>query len=139
MKKTLFSALVACMAFCNCANVKTNKFSTQPDILGQWTIVEANGMSTDSAETTPFILFSDSGRVNGNASVNTFFGQYTLKGDSISFDQLGATMMMGREKDMEVEMAVMAALAQCVTLEVQDSVLNAKDHDGNVVMSLTRN
>ena len=139
MKKTLFSALVACMAFCNCANVKTNKFSTQPDILGQWTIVEANGMSTDSAETTPFILFSDSGRVNGNASVNTFFGQYTLKGDSISFDQLGATMMMGREKDMEVEMAVMAALAQCVTLELQDSVLNAKDHDGNVVMSLTRN
>lgn len=139
MKKTLFSALVACMAFCNCANVKTNKFSTQPDILGQWTIVEANGMSTDSAETTPFILFSDSGRVNGNASVNTFFGQYTLKGDSISFDQLGATMMMGREKDMEVEMAVMAALAQCVTLEVQDSVLNAKDHDGNVVMSLIRN
>lgn len=139
MKKTLFSALVACMAFCNCANVKTNKFSTQPDILGQWTIVEANGMSTDSAETTPFILFDDSGRVNGNASVNTFFGQYTLKGDSISFDQLGATMMMGREKDMEVEMAVMAALAQCVTLEVQDSVLNAKDHDGNVVMSLTRN
>ena len=87
MKKTLFSALVACMAFCNCANVKTNKFSTQPDILGQWTIVEANGMSTDSAETTPFILFGDSGRVNGNASVNTFFGQYTLKGDSISFDQ----------------------------------------------------
>lgn len=139
MKKTLFSALVACMAFSNCANVKTNKFSTQPDILGQWTIVEANGMSTDSAETTPFILFGDSGRVNGNASVNTFFGQYTLKGDSISFDQLGATMMMGREKDMEVEMAVMAALAQCVTLEVQDSVLNAKDHDGNVVMSLTRN
>ena len=139
MKKTLFSALVACMAFCNCANVKTNKFSTQPDILGQWTIVEANGMSTDSAETTPFILFGDSGRVNGNVSVNTFFGQYTLKGDSISFDQLGATMMMGREKDMEVEMAVMAALAQCVTLEVQDSVLNAKDHDGNVVMSLTRN
>ena len=96
-------------------------------------------MSTDSAETTPFILFGDSGRVNGNVSVNTFFGQYTLKGDSISFDQLGATMMMGREKDMEVEMAVMAALAQCVTLEVQDSVLNAKDHDGNVVMSLTRN
>ena len=139
MKKTLFSALAACMAFCNCANVKTNKFSTQPDILGQWTIVEANGMSTDSAETTPFIQFGDSGRVNGNASVNTFFGQYTLKGDSISFDQLGATMMMGREKDMEVEMAVMAALAQCVTLEVQDSVLNAKDHDGNVVMSLTRN
>lgn len=139
MKKTLFSALVACMAFCNCANVKTNKFSTQPDILGQWTIVEANGMSTDSAETTPFIQFGDSGRVNGNASVNTFFGQYTLKGDSISFDQLGATMMMGREKDMEMEMAVMAALAQCVTLEVQDSVLNAKDHDGNVVMSLTRN
>ena len=139
MKKTLFTALVACMAFSNCTNVKTNKFSTQPNILGQWTIVEANGMSTDSVENIPFIQFGDSGRVNGNASVNTFFGQYTLKGDSISFDQIGATMMMGREKDMQVEMAIMSALAQSATLEIQDSVMNAKDHDGNVVMTLTRN
>ena len=137
MKKTLFSALVACMAFCNCANVKTNKFSTQPDILGQWTIVEANGMSTDSAETTPFILFGDSGRVNGNASVNTFFGQYTQSGDSIFLEQVGITSMMGH--DMDTEMAITSALAQWVTLEAEDSMLYAKDKDGQVVMTMKRN
>ena len=75
--------------------------------------------------------------VNGHASVNAFFGQYALKGDSIFFDQMGATTMMGH--DMEVEMAVMTALAQCTTLEMQDSVLNAKDCDGNVVMTMKRN
>ena len=137
MKKTLFSALAACMAFCNCANVKTNKFSTQPDILGQWTIVEANGMSTDSAETTPFILFGDSGRVNGNASVNTFFGQYTQSGDSIFLEQVGITSMMGH--DMDTEMAITSALAQWVTLEAEDSMLYAKDKDGQVVMTMKRN
>lgn len=137
MKKTLFSALVACMAFCNCANVKTNKFSTQPDILGQWTIVEANGMSTDSAETTPFILFGDSGRVNGNASVNTFFGQYAQSGDSIFLEQVGITSMMGH--DMDTEMAITSALAQWVTLEAEDSMLYAKDKDGQVVMTMKRN
>ena len=137
MKKTLFSALAACMAFCNCANVKTNKFSTQPDILGQWTIVEANGMSTDSAETTPFILFGDSGRVNGNASVNTFFGQYAQSGDSIFLEQVGITSMMGH--DMDTEMAITSALAQWVTLEAEDSMLYAKDKDGQVVMTMKRN
>ena len=125
------------MAFCNCANVKTNKFSTQPDILGQWTIVEANGMSTDSAETTPFILFGDSGRVNGNASVNTFFGQYAQSGDSIFLEQVGITSMMGH--DMDTEMAITSALAQWVTLEAEDSMLYAKDKDGQVVMTMKRN
>ena len=137
MKKTLFSALMACMAFCCCTNENSTGNTAEPDVIGKWAIIEANGLSTDSAETRPFIEFCDSGMVNGHASVNAFFGQYALKGDSIFFDQMGATTMMGH--DMEVEMAVMTALAQCTTLEMQDSVLNAKDCDGNVVMTMKRN
>ncbi|MBO5707397.1 MAG: META domain-containing protein [Bacteroidaceae bacterium] len=137
MKKTLFPALVACLSICSCAIEKSNGNASEPNVIGQWNIVEANGMGTDSTETKPFIQFSDSGMVNGHASVNTFFGQYTLKGDSIFFDQMGATTMMGH--DMDVEMAIMTALGQCVTLEIQDSILKAKDHDGNVVMSMKRN
>lgn len=137
MKKTLLSALVACMAFCSCANEKGNGNTTEPNVIGKWDIVEANGLSTDSAETIPFIEFCDSGMVNGHASVNSFFGQYILKGDSIFFNQMGATTMMGH--DMEVETAILTAIAQCATLELQDSVLCAKDHDGNVVLSMKRN
>lgn len=139
MKKTLLSALVACMAFCSCTNDNGtgNGNATEPNVIGKWDIVEANGLSTDSAETSPFIEFCDSGMVNGHASVNTFFGQYTIKGDSIFFNQMGATTMMGH--DMEVETAILTAIAQCATLELQDSVLCAKDHDGNVVLSMKRN
>ncbi|MBQ8274324.1 MAG: META domain-containing protein [Bacteroidaceae bacterium] len=139
MKKTLLSALVACMAFCSCTNDNGtgNTNATEPNMIGKWDIVEANGLSTDSAETSPFIEFCDSGMVNGHASVNTFFGQYTIKGDSIFFNQMGATTMMGH--DMEVETAILTAIAQCATLELQDSLLCAKDHDGNVVLSMKRN
>ena len=137
MKKTLFSALMACMAFCCCTNENSTGNTAEPDVIGKWAIIEANGLSTDSAETKPFIEFCDSGMVNGHASVNTFFGQYTINGDSIFFNQMGATTMMGH--NMEVETAILTAIAQCATLELQDSVLCAKDHDGNVVLSMKRN
>ena len=137
MKKTLFSAFVACMAFCSCTNENGTGNTAEPDMIGKWAIIEANGLSTDSAETKPFIEFCDSGMVNGHASVNTFFGQYTINGDSIFFNQMGATTMMGH--DMEVETAILTAIAQCATLELQDSLLCAKDHDGNVVLSMKRN
>lgn len=137
MKKILFSAFVACMAFCSCTNENGTGNTAEPDVIGKWAIIEANGLSTDSAETKPFIEFCDSGMVNGHASVNTFFGQYTINGDSIFFNQMGATTMMGH--DMEVETAILTAIAQCATLELQDSLLCAKDHDGNVVLSMKRN
>ncbi|MBR2457938.1 MAG: META domain-containing protein [Bacteroidaceae bacterium] len=137
MKKTLFSAFVACMAFCSCTNENGTGNTAEPDVIGKWAIIEANGLSTDSAETKPFIEFCDSGMVNGHASVNTFFGQYTINGDSIFFNQMGVTTMMGH--DMEVETAILTAIAQCATLELQDSLLCAKDHDGNVVLSMKRN
>ena len=128
---------MACLALCNCSNNANKMTSTQPNILGQWTIIEANGMSTDSAETTPFILFADSGVVSGHASVNAFFGQYNLKGDSISFEQMGATSMFGH--DMETEMAIMTAIGQWITIELHDSILIAKNMQGNTIMTMKRN
>ena len=110
MKKTLLSTLVASAFLLGCNDAK-------------------NADSTSTA-------FTDSGTVHGNASVNTFFGEYTLKGDSLFFDQMAATSMMGH--DMELEMAIMSALAQCATVEAQDSTVTVKDHGGNTVMTLKR-
>lgn len=137
MKKTLLSALVACAALCSCSTEKETENCLLDNLYGQWNIVEANGLSTTGTESEPFIHFTDSGAVNGNTSVNAFFGQYTVKGDSISFDQMGSTRRMG--ENMEVEMAVLTALGQCITLDIQDSILNAKDHGGNIIMVMKRN
>lgn len=136
MKSTLFSLMTMCLLLCNCTNNSNTNSIAQENILGTWNILHANGLRTDSTETKPFIHFGDSGVVNGHASVNTFFGQYELRGDSILLNQMGATTMI--EHDMDVEIAIMNALGQCVTLEIQDSVLSAKDGDGNIVMVMVR-
>jgi heat shock protein HslJ len=94
------------------------------------------GISTEAADTKPFIHFTDSGTIDGHTSVNTFFGQYTVNEDSIFFDQVGSTMRMG--EDMEIEVAVMEALGMCTTLDVQDSAIYASDIFGNNVMVLKR-
>ena len=136
MKKTLLSTLVASAFLLGCSDTKNTDSTSTAFITGEWSITQANGISTENSENQPFIHFTDSGTVHGNASLNTFFGEYTLKGDSLFFDQMAATSMMGH--DMELEMAIMSALAQCATVEAQDSTITVKDHGGNTVMTLKR-
>ena len=73
---------------------------------------------------------------NQNAHSLRFFGQYTINEDSIFFDQVGATLRIS--EDMEIEFAVMEALGMCTTLSVQDSDMYANDIFGNNVMILKR-
>ncbi|MBQ5643166.1 MAG: META domain-containing protein [Bacteroidaceae bacterium] len=136
MRRTILMALVAGMALGSCTCGKTNSDNLETHIVNRWNILAANGQSTNEADMLPFIEFTDSGAVNGNASVNNFFGQYTLKGDSIFFDQMGATSMMGHSMDTEI--AVLTALSNCATLELQDSTLYAKDMQGNIVLTMEK-
>lgn len=137
MKKSFFGAILALTTLCACNTNTENITEKTTDLTGAWNITEAKGLSTDSAETLPFIHFTDSGTINGNASVNTFFGRFTSNGDSLSMYDMGATMMMGRS--MELEMAIMQAMEQCTTIEMLDSVLYVKDAEGNRIMTLERN
>lgn len=137
MKKTLFSALAVFITMASCTTETKRNYNLQSSILGQWEILQANGICTEGADNKPFILFTDSGYVNGNASVNNFFGQYTINADSLKFDQLGVTSMMGGS--MEIESAIMSALNNCATLEMEDSILNIKDNEQKIVMTLKRN
>ena len=136
MKKSFFGAILALTTLGACNTNTENITEKTTDLTGAWNITEAKGLSTDSAETLPFIHFTDSGTINGNASVNTFFGRFTSNGDSLSMYDMGATMMMGRS--MELEMAIMQAMEQCTTIEMLDSVLYVKDAEGNRIMTLER-
>lgn len=136
MKKTMITALMTSAILGSCST--GNKYNTalQENLPGRWNIVEVDGQSTKGTENQPFINFTDSGTVNGNMSINLFFGTYTLKGDSISFGNMGMTQMAGI--NMDVEFAVRTAMEKCATLDMQDSIINAKDMDGNIVMKLKR-
>lgn len=136
MKKTLFTAMTICAALtaCNTNKVTVTDFSAQ--IPGKWTILTAGDQTTENVEEKPFINFSDSGTVNGYAAVNTFFGSYTAKEDSLSFSNLGMTMMAG--PDMDIEMAIMQAINSSKTIAIQGDTLLMKNAEGNTVMTLKR-
>ena len=106
------------------------------DIKGSWKITEACGMSTAKGDSQAEITFADGGKVNGNASVNTFFGNYTLSGQQLKLDGIGMTRMMGQ--NMEVERAVTKALNAAATISVSGNTATVADASGTVVMRLTR-
>jgi heat shock protein HslJ len=137
MKKTLFTTLFAGFLLFSCNNTPGSNISNKSaDITGEWNITTVNGLSTDSVETMPFINFTDSGTVNGNASVNLFFGRYTVNADTLLLTEMGATMMSA--EDMEIEMAIMQALSQTVTFALQDSIISVKDAEGATILTLER-
>ena len=74
----------------------------------------------------------------GNATVNSFFGdyRYVAEGDSLILDHVGMTRMMGGS--MEIEAEVEKAINALVTVELADSVAVLFDKDKNQVMKLRR-
>lgn len=102
---------------------------------GKWKIVSACAMSTEGSETEPYITF-ENGRVNGNASVNSFFGDYIHKGDSLSFATVGMTRKMG--ESMEIEMAITDAINNCALIKIDGDTAVIYDANDNELMRLAR-
>ncbi len=138
MKKTLFATFALCAAMCSCGSKNDSTTLAPSDIPGKWIITQAGELSTEQAEQQPYINFTDSGTINGSAAVNTFFGNYTTDGDTIAFTQLGITSMMGDDGNMDIEAAVVQALNNGKSLEMQDNTLIIKDAQGISLMMLTR-
>lgn len=124
MKKLAIFAFFAAVMFAitGCDTTKS------ADISGKWYIETANGISTMEAVNEAFITFGDSGRINGCAGVNTFFGEYTLTDDVLTLGNIGMTRMMG--PNMEIEDAVCDALNNTAKIKVEGNtatILNAND------------
>lgn len=129
---TAAAALMTAASSCTASKSAT----TANSIMGSWDITEACGTSTAQGEKQAEITFADGGKVNGNASVNTFFGNYTLSGQQLKLDGIGMTRMMGQ--NMEVERAVTKALNAAATISVSGNTATVADASGTVVMRLTR-
>ena len=103
---------------------------------GEWHIVEANGTSTLTAEKQPVIAFDADGKYHGNASVNQFFGNYTLKGSRLTLSEAGMTRMLG--PNMEVEDAIVKALGSTAEIRVAGDSAFIRNASGETVMKLLR-
>ena len=109
---------------------------TLEDIAGQWNIETACGQSTAEGENQAFINFGENGEMTGNTSVNSFFGQYTLKDGKLVLENIGMTRKMG--PNMETETAVTEALNAIATIEVKDSTASVLNEEGKVIMTLKK-
>lgn len=106
-------------------------------IKGEWNIVSANGVSTDSAATKAFIAFGDSSKINGNGGVNSFFGEYAKSGDTLSFKNVGQTKMMGPH--MEIDDAVIDAINKTASVKVCGDSATVMNAEGKAIMVLVKN
>lgn len=106
------------------------------DITGTWTIVEAMGESTAQGDSEAVITFDTEGKLTGNSSVNSFFGDYTLKTGTLSFSNVGMTRRMGRS--MDVETRVIQAVNESASISVDGSSAVISDKNGKAVMKLRK-
>jgi heat shock protein HslJ len=74
------------------------------------------------------------GQASGNGSCNSLGGEYTLRGDKLTFKALMSTMMACfPEEIMQQEQAYLASLAATASYQVQEDRLTLFDADGNVL------
>lgn len=129
----IFTIIAAIFALASCSASKQLEAS---DLVGKWAIVKAMDISTEGAERHAFIEFDNDGRMNGNASVNTFFGGYELKGNQLTFSNIGMTMMMGAS--MDIEQAITKALDGSVTVKSKGNTLYFLNSNKKTIMTLEK-
>ena len=73
MKNTLLTICICVSAiFTGCKD----QVDVSKAIIGDWTIVEADGIAVETGFETPSISFKEDGNVYGNTSINKFFGGF---------------------------------------------------------------
>ena len=81
------------------------------------------------------------GKVAGAASVNRYFGSFTLpQPGQLQWAEsgFGSTMMAGPEPLMAQEQLYLSALAMAQSFDLQGEVLTLKSNDGSLQMQFTR-
>lgn len=58
----------------------------------------------------------DNGSVFGSSGVNRYIGSYKIKNGSITFSNLGSTMMMGPQEDMDNETKYLSSLKESLVI-----------------------
>jgi heat shock protein HslJ len=112
---------------------------TSADLSGtSWTLVSygPTGSQTPAAPGIKTSLnFGNDGQVSGNVGCNGFSGSYEVKGGTIVFGPLAATLMACPEPQMTQEGTVFQVMSGTVHFEVAGNTLTI--HDASEVNAIT--
>ncbi len=135
MKKNNFITLVLSATLFSACNTCKN-VASQNSIYGDWQIETAMDKSTQNGDQPATISFGSDGRVNGCATVNSFFGDYKTNKGKLIFSTMGMTRMMGQS--MDIERAIGEALDKTSTVDIKGNIATIYDKQGKVVMVLKK-
>lgn len=134
--KKLFSILFTVVLAGVFAACRTQDVASQALTVTTWNIVEVNGKAVADVDKQPCITFGADGRYYGNASVNNFFGEYTLKGNGLQLSEGGMTRMMGRS--MEVEDQIVRTFPEVRKFSVNGNQATICDGNGKALLKLQK-
>jgi heat shock protein HslJ len=90
----------------------------------------------EAAADTPASMSLDDGTASIFGGCNSFFGSYTLDGESLTFDEDSTSTLVECEPEvMEQEQAYLAALGDVASYAAQDDILDLLDDGGGQLLS----
>jgi len=81
---------------------------------------------------------SEENAANGNAGCNTFFGAYTLSGDTFTAGPFGLTQMMCEDAAMQVEQAFLAGIENAQSYQITLNQLIINTETGSLLLYADR-
>ena len=84
------------------------------------------------------LIFSQDGKLTGNNSCNSFFGEYSIQGSSITLSPSGNTMKACVDALMAQEQRVMTAMPKVTSGQIAKGKLVLKDANGKTQFVLSQ-
>lgn len=110
----------------------TSAQPTDPLTGSTWVLVALPDDAAPQAEIT--LTFDAENRVGGNGGCNSYGGNYTLDGDTLTFSALFSTMMACAEPSMAQELAYLSALESTQTYTLTRDTLTLTDARGQTLV-----
>jgi len=132
MKKFVLGLLVILALI---AYTKRSSLSIQ----GQWQLVSYGSPSAQTPavpDVEASIEFNTEGRISGNVGCNSFGGEYTVDGNTITFGSIMSTMMACMGPVEEQESAVLSVLQKSTTFVIDGNTMTVTSANGDASIVL---
>jgi heat shock protein HslJ len=133
MKKYILILMLICLAVSACSPAEESR-----SLVGSWRLtsygpVDSTAPAVPDVEAS--VTFNEDGTVVGSTGCNEFGGDYTVKGDQITFGQIVSTLVLCPELQMAQEEAMYQVLMETASFSVEGDTLTIIKNDTVLVLT----
>ena len=110
-------------------------------LVGTWRLVSygsPGNLTPAVPDVDTSITFSEDGKIEGNVGCNGFSGEYTVEGNTITFEPIVSTLMFCEGPVGDQETTTLNVLAETVTFVMEGDTVTITSADGSSVIVLER-